>query len=52
MPAIVIAYGRGGLRQDNPFREGEKEGFKGGTKVAPIGQLASRFPPIRQRLPA
>ena len=24
------------LRQDNPFREGEKEGFKGGTKVAVI----------------
>jgi len=24
------------LRQDNPFREGEKEGFKGGTKVAAI----------------
>ena len=22
------------LRQDNPFREGEKEGFKGGKKVA------------------
>ena len=22
------------LRQDNPFRTGEKEGFKGGTKVA------------------
>ena len=21
------------LRQDNPFRAGEKEGFKGGTKV-------------------
>jgi len=24
------------LRQDNPFREGEKEGFKGGTKIAAI----------------
>lgn len=24
------------LRQDNPFREGEKESFKGGTKVAVI----------------
>jgi hypothetical protein len=24
------------LRQDNPFRAGEKEGFKGGTKVAVI----------------
>ena len=24
------------LRQDNPFREGEKEGFKGGKKVAAI----------------
>ena len=24
------------LRQDNPFREGEKEGFKGGTKVVAI----------------
>ena len=24
------------LRQDNPFREGEKEAFKGGTKVAAI----------------
>src|SRR6478752_6780206 len=24
------------LRQDNPFREGEKEAFKGGTRVAPV----------------
>ena len=24
------------LRQDNPFREGEKEGFKGGKKIAAI----------------
>jgi hypothetical protein len=24
------------LRQDNPFREGEKEAFKGGTKVAVV----------------
>ena len=24
------------MRQDNPFREGEKEGFKGGKKVAAI----------------
>ena len=24
------------LRQDNPFRTGEKEAFKGGTKVAVI----------------
>jgi hypothetical protein len=31
------------LRQDNPFREGEKEAFKGGKKVAPIGQLASQL---------
>jgi hypothetical protein len=29
-------------RQDNPFREGEKEGFKGGTKVA---VLAPAEPP-------
>ena len=28
------------LRQDNPFREGEKEGFKGGTKVAVIAPVA------------
>ena len=27
------------LRQDNPFREGEKEGFKGGTKVAVIAPV-------------
>jgi hypothetical protein len=30
------------LRQDNPFREGEKDSFKGGKKVLPIG------PPIGQ----
>ena len=24
------------LRQDNPFREGEKDSFKGGTKVAVV----------------
>ena len=28
------------LRQDNPFRTGEKEGFKGGTKVAVIAPAA------------
>ena len=28
------------LRQDNPFREGEKEGFKGGKKVAVIAPVA------------
>jgi len=28
------------LRQDNPFREGEKEGFKGGKKVAVIAPAA------------
>jgi hypothetical protein len=28
------------LRQDNPFREGEKEGFKGGKKVAAIAPAA------------
>ena len=40
------------LRQDNPFREGEKEAFKGGTKVAvntPVtamaGPLGSIVPP-------
>ena len=40
------------LRQDNPFREGETEGFKGGTKVAvntPVtamaGPLGSIVPP-------
>jgi hypothetical protein len=36
------------LQQDNPFREGEKDSFKGGTKVAanqPIGQLANAQPP-------
>jgi len=39
-------------RQDNPFREGETEGFKGGTKVAvntPVtamaGPLGSIVPP-------
>jgi len=31
------------LRQDNPFREGEKDSFKGGKKVSPIGQLASQL---------
>ena len=25
------------LRQDNPFREGEKEAFQGGKKVAAVG---------------
>ena len=29
------------LRQDNPFRTGEKEGFKGGTKVAIISPAAT-----------
>ena len=28
------------LRQDNPFRTGEKEGFKGGTKVAVVAPVA------------
>ena len=27
------------LRQDNPFRTGEKEGFKGGTKVTGLLQM-------------
>lgn len=27
------------VRQDNPFRVGEKEGFQGGTKVAPPSLL-------------
>jgi hypothetical protein len=29
------------LRQDNPFRTGEKEGFKGGTKVAVVAPAAA-----------
>lgn len=29
------------LRQDNPFRIGEEEGFKGGTKVAIISPVAT-----------
>ena len=29
------------MRQDNPFREGEKEGFKGGTKVAAVAAAPS-----------
>ena len=29
------------LRQDNPFRTGEKEAFKGGTKVAMISPVAA-----------
>ena len=33
------------LRQDNPFRIGEKEGFKGGTKVAVISPVATAAPP-------
>jgi hypothetical protein len=33
------------LRQDNPFREGEKEAFKGGTKVTVIPPLAAMVPP-------
>jgi hypothetical protein len=28
------------LRQDNPFREGEKESFKGGKKVAVVAPAA------------
>jgi hypothetical protein len=28
------------LRQDNPFRTGEKEGFRGGTKVAIVAPVA------------
>ena len=32
------------LRQDNPFREGEKESFKGGTKVAVIAPVVGRPP--------
>jgi hypothetical protein len=28
------------LRQDNPFRTGEREGFKGGTKVAVVAPAA------------
>ena len=29
------------LRQDNPFREGEKEAFKGGKKVVAIAPVAT-----------
>ena len=29
------------LRQDNPFRTREKEGFKGGTKIAVISPVAT-----------
>jgi hypothetical protein len=29
------------LRQDNPFRTGEKEAFKGGTKVAVVTPAAT-----------
>ena len=30
------------LRQDNPFREGEKEAFKGGTKVPGLLQIGRK----------
>ena len=34
------------LRQDNPFREGEKEAFKGGKKVAVVAPaMAMAAPP-------
>ena len=33
------------LRQDNPFREGEKDSFKGGTKVAVIAPAAAMAAP-------
>jgi hypothetical protein len=33
------------MRQDNPFREGEKEGFKGGTKIAVVAPVAPASPP-------
>jgi hypothetical protein len=33
------------LRQDNPFREGEKDSFKGGTKVAMIAPMAAMAAP-------
>jgi hypothetical protein len=33
------------LRQDNPFRTGEKEAFKGGTKVTVIPPMATMVPP-------
>ena len=36
------------LRQDNPFRTGEKEGFKGGTKVAVIAPVAAPPPGLMQ----
>jgi hypothetical protein len=29
------------LRQDNPFRTGEKEAFRGGTKVAAVTPVAT-----------
>src|SRR6476646_3027264 len=32
------------LRQDNPFRTGEKDSFKGGTKVAVIAPVAGPPP--------
>jgi hypothetical protein len=33
------------LRQDNPFREGEKEAFKGGTRVVPAPAAMPVGPP-------
>jgi hypothetical protein len=33
------------LRQDNPFRSGEKDSFKGGTKVAVMAPVAPMAPP-------
>ena len=33
------------LRQDNPFREGEKDSFKGGTKVAVVAPVAAMAAP-------
>ena len=33
------------LRQDNPFRTGEKDSFKGGTKVAMIAPMAAMAAP-------
>ena len=33
------------LRQDNPFREGEKDSFKGGTKVAVVAPAVSLAAP-------
>jgi hypothetical protein len=36
------------MRQDNPFREGEKEGFQGGTKVAVVAPVAPAALPARR----